>query len=77
MQKQDIEKQVGEMLATRILHPSVSPFSSLILLVKKKDESLRFCVDHRTLNKEIIPYKFSIPVIDGFWMSYMWGKGAH
>lgn len=62
--KSEIEKQVGEMLLSRIIRPSHSAFSSSIILVKKKNGSWRMCVDYIALNKVIVPDKFPIPVID-------------
>jgi hypothetical protein len=64
--KDEIEKQVQEMLRNGLIQPSNSPFSSSVLLVKKKDNSWRFCVGYKFLNAITRKGKFLVPIIDEF-----------
>lgn len=62
--KDEIERQIKELLAAGHITPSTTPFASPVLLVQKKDGSWRFCVDDRSLNNLIIKNRFPLPIID-------------
>ena len=56
--------QVQQMLSSGVIRPSNSPWASPVVMVKKKDGSLRFCVDFRQLNVATIKDAHPIPRID-------------
>lgn len=62
--KADIEIIVAKLLTSRMIRPSQSPFSFLVLLSRKFDGSWRICINHKVLNETIIKVKYPIPIVD-------------
>ena len=60
----ELKKQLEDLLEKKFVRPSVSPWGAPVLLVKKKDGSMRLCVDYRQLNKVTIKNKYPLPRID-------------
>lgn len=53
-----------QLLKLKTIRPSVSPYSSPAILVKKKDGSWRMCNDYRHLNSNTVKNKYPIHVIE-------------
>ncbi|KAL0322385.1 UNVERIFIED_CONTAM: Transposon Tf2-11 polyprotein [Sesamum calycinum] len=60
----ELEKQLEELLGKGFIRPSISPWGAPVLFVKKKDGSMRLCIDYRQLNRITIKNKYPLPRID-------------
>jgi hypothetical protein len=60
----ELKKQLGELQQSGFIRPSSSPWGAPVLFVKKKDGSMRVCVDYRALNEVTIKNKYPLPRID-------------
>jgi hypothetical protein len=61
-----LKDYIKENLTKNFIRYSKSPISTLILFIKKKDRSLRMCVDYRGLNKITVKNCYPLPLIFGF-----------
>ena len=61
----ELKVQMEEMVNKGFVRPSTSPWGAPVLFVKKKDGSMRLCIDYRELNKVTIRNQYPLPRIDG------------
>jgi hypothetical protein len=60
----ELKKQLADLLAKGYIRESKSPYGAPVLFVKKKDGTMRMCVDYRAINKITIKNKYPLPRID-------------
>ena len=60
----ELKTQLQDLLEKGFIRPSSSPWGCLAIFVKKKDQTLRMCVDYRPLNEVTIKNKYPLPRID-------------
>ena len=63
LELQELKKQLQELLDKGYIRPSVSPWGAPVLFVKKKDGTLRLCIDYRKLNQATVKNKYPLPRI--------------
>ncbi|KAK3088701.1 hypothetical protein FSP39_022540 [Pinctada imbricata] len=61
---EEVRQSLNEMLSVGAIRPSQSPYSSNVVLVRKKDGALRFCIDFRKLNSKTVKDAYSLPRIN-------------
>ena len=64
LELKELKLQLQELLEKGFIRPSVSPWGAPVLFVKKKDGTLRLCIDYRQLNKLTVKNKYLLPRID-------------
>ncbi|KAL8089187.1 hypothetical protein AgCh_038824 [Apium graveolens] len=64
LELQELKEQLQELLDIGFIRPSVSQWGAPVLFVKKKDGSMRLCIDYRELNKVTVKNKYPLPSID-------------
>ena len=61
---QELKVQIQELLDKGFIRPSTSPWGAPVLFAKKKDKTLRLCIDYRQLNRVTIKNRYPLPRID-------------
>ena len=61
----ELKSQLQELLDKGFIRPSVSPWGAPVLFVKKKDGTLRMCIDYRQINKVTVKNRFPLPRVEG------------
>jgi len=62
--RKELEDELIKLESTGCIEPSTSPYASGLVLVRKKDGTLRVCVDYRQVNKDTVPDRYPMPRVD-------------
>ena len=60
----ELKEQIRDLLDRGYIKPSASPWGSPVLFMKKKDGTMRMCIDYRSLNAVTIKNKYPLPHIE-------------
>ena len=60
----ELKEQLQELLEKGFIRPSASPWGALVLFMKKKDGTMRLCINYRELNQVTVRNKYPLPRID-------------
>ena len=72
---QELKVQLQELLDKGFIRPSTSPWGVLVLFSKKKDKTLRLCIDYRQLNRVTIKNRYHLSMIDDLFDQLRGGVG--
>ncbi|XP_049329329.1 uncharacterized protein LOC111193656 [Astyanax mexicanus] len=61
---EDVRRHIQDLLAAGIIKESRSPYASPIVVARKKNGSVRMCIDYRTLNSRTVPDQYTTPRVD-------------
>ena len=59
-----VERELEMMLKEGVIEPCVSEWASPMVIIKKKDDTIRLCVDYRRLNAETVMDAYPMPRVD-------------
>ena len=71
---QELKVQIQDLLDMGFIRPSTSPWDALILFAKKKDKTLRLCIDYQQLNRVTIKNRYPLPRIDDLFDQFRGAK---
>lgn len=63
-EKAMVDEQIEQWIREGVIQPTYSEYASPIVLIRKKDGSIRICIDYRWVNKKILKERYPLPLID-------------
>ena len=64
LEKEELRRQLDELLRKGLIRPSVSPYGSPVIFVRKPNGEMRLCIDYRAINKLTVRNRYPLPRVD-------------